>query len=495
MFRWSFFKAVIKYPDAALEILSHQKEIQIGGRRPKGYDGPFKFFAEGKTQNFFINHNLTSEREKEILGEIERLGKGIPLGNAAEISASIKEKPAENQRPMEEIKRKSHAAIHGAAKEQRPPASKAKRKEKTDDGDGLTALMKAAETGDHNAVRRLILSGEEINARDKYGRTALIFSSINGHQSIVRALLEAGANPAICDFYGRNAAEAAAQHSNYECLDHILFPNSKSDKTLHLREGINLKASMIWDLAEVYNWGGKIDQDHRKALICYEEAFRQGSANAANSLFFMYQVGYGVDIDTEKAKILLQIAAERGHSNAQFDLGIRYLQETYRNNKETLATHWLERSAEQGNERAMLALAQIYSEQGKSFTNLEKARYWLGQASESGNSEAQEQLATLNKETPKEDKKMEINPICKGIVLGKIPTGGTNREIARTLQVSFPTAFKKAQDALVAIRKKNAGGSIFSPANARIRNAQTAIYALNNPTCQPAPIHFDLGIT
>ena len=53
-------------------------------------------------------------------------------------------------------------------------------------------------------VKRLISSGEDINALDDYGYTALMYASRDGYTDIVKLLIEAGADvnaPAISMFF------------------------------------------------------------------------------------------------------------------------------------------------------------------------------------------------------------------------------------------------------------------------------------------------------
>ncbi|MCP3675670.1 MAG: ankyrin repeat domain-containing protein [Gammaproteobacteria bacterium] len=59
--------------------------------------------------------------------------------------------------------------------------------------EGVTPLMRAAKTGDLQAVNRLIQSDQKIDKSSRYSWTPLMFAAREGHVDIVAALLKAGA--------------------------------------------------------------------------------------------------------------------------------------------------------------------------------------------------------------------------------------------------------------------------------------------------------------
>ena len=84
-----------------------------------------------------------------------------------------------------------------------------------------TPLMLAAFRGDLPAVRRLLTSGADVNARDRDGMTALMFASHKGHAAVVRELLGYGANVyarAKNGWTPKRAAEAGHHHAVVEML-------------------------------------------------------------------------------------------------------------------------------------------------------------------------------------------------------------------------------------------------------------------------------------
>jgi len=53
---------------------------------------------------------------------------------------------------------------------------------------------RALTSGDAEAVRQLLQSGADINARDRYGQTVLMRAAHRGHEALVETLIEHGAD-------------------------------------------------------------------------------------------------------------------------------------------------------------------------------------------------------------------------------------------------------------------------------------------------------------
>ena len=89
------------------------------------------------------------------------------------------------------------------------------------DGEGYTALMRAARAGDSAEVKRLLSLGTEVNLieGEGIGRTALMFAAIGGFVPSVRLLLEGGADPDIKTSDGRTALALAKAKRNWRVTD------------------------------------------------------------------------------------------------------------------------------------------------------------------------------------------------------------------------------------------------------------------------------------
>ena len=59
--------------------------------------------------------------------------------------------------------------------------------------------------GDVEAVRELVRSGADVDARDRHGQTALMLAAHRGHREIVELLVEAGADLDVAAKYNLTA--------------------------------------------------------------------------------------------------------------------------------------------------------------------------------------------------------------------------------------------------------------------------------------------------
>ena len=99
---------------------------------------------------------------------------------------------------------------------------------------GRTPLILASFRGDLSAVRGLLDSGADVDARDGDGMTALMFASHEGHLAIVRELLRRGANVyarAKNGWTPRRAAQAGHHHAVVEMLEGAAIGQAASVNT------------------------------------------------------------------------------------------------------------------------------------------------------------------------------------------------------------------------------------------------------------------------
>jgi ankyrin repeat protein len=64
---------------------------------------------------------------------------------------------------------------------------------------------RAVRDGDSEAVRGLLRSGADVNARDRYGQTALMLAAHHGHREIVEILIGRGADLNVTAKYNFSA--------------------------------------------------------------------------------------------------------------------------------------------------------------------------------------------------------------------------------------------------------------------------------------------------
>ncbi len=109
-------------------------------------------------------------------------------------------------------------------------------------------------------------------------------------------------------------------------------------------------------LGVCYCNGQGVPQDYKKAVEWYTKAAEQGDADAQCNLGYCYDLGRGVPQDYEKAVEWYTKAAEQGNAEAQYNLGVCYrfgrgVPQDYKK-----AVEWYTKAAEQGYKKAQEAL-------------------------------------------------------------------------------------------------------------------------------------------
>ena len=102
------------------------------------------------------------------------------------------------------------------------------------DSNGCTLLMNAAKTGNERDLRSLILSGANVNLKDKEGWTALMYAvRYQPNETIIETLISAGSNVKEKNKYEVSALSLAATYNeNPEILKKLLNYYSPSEKEL-----------------------------------------------------------------------------------------------------------------------------------------------------------------------------------------------------------------------------------------------------------------------
>jgi len=104
--------------------------------------------------------------------------------------------------------------IGGAAHGQTPPSAA--------EVAGYRGLHAAAAQGDVDAIRRLIRSGADADARDGNGRTPLHVAAFLGHPGAAQALLAGKADPGLLDDQRYDAVTIAAVRDDVEVVRSLL---------------------------------------------------------------------------------------------------------------------------------------------------------------------------------------------------------------------------------------------------------------------------------
>lgn len=95
--------------------------------------------------------------------------------------------------------------------------------------DAAAALMRAAMTGDTEALKVLINKGLNANARDEYGRTPLIEAAFGGHIEAIELLLNRAADVHAQDNDGWTALMEATSKGHVEAVRILLVNGAAPD--------------------------------------------------------------------------------------------------------------------------------------------------------------------------------------------------------------------------------------------------------------------------
>jgi ankyrin repeat protein len=110
---------------------------------------------------------------------------------------------------------------------------------------GMTPLHVAAHKNDTDSVRKLIKSGADVNATNRYGVTPLALACENGNSAIVAALLNAGADANARQRSGETMLMIAARTGNKATIEALL--NRGADLNAKDKKG---QTAIMWAAAE-----------------------------------------------------------------------------------------------------------------------------------------------------------------------------------------------------------------------------------------------------
>jgi ankyrin repeat protein len=103
------------------------------------------------------------------------------------------------------------------------------------DGDGMTALMRAAARADAAAVSVLLAKGADVDRQAEGTRlSALMCAAYFGHAEMVKTLLARGAKPDLKDATGASAADWASAGSHGAVTDALTKAGAQLNPFLNL---------------------------------------------------------------------------------------------------------------------------------------------------------------------------------------------------------------------------------------------------------------------
>jgi ankyrin repeat protein len=116
------------------------------------------------------------------------------------------------------------------------------------DSYGSTALHRAVDLDDLQAVELLLGAGADATARNRYGIAPLSLAAANGNAAIIRKLLAAGADPNTEAAGGETALMTAARTGSRDAVDALILAGADLNK----RESARRQTALTWASAEGY---------------------------------------------------------------------------------------------------------------------------------------------------------------------------------------------------------------------------------------------------
>ena len=116
------------------------------------------------------------------------------------------------------------------------------------DGEGYLALHQAAAAGQLEAVKFLLVSSSDVNAKGLRGETPIYLAAVGGHPTVIEALLQAGADPNLATKELRTPLQRAAMEGHLAAVKALL--RGGADASAKDRQG-----RTALDLAERYRAG------------------------------------------------------------------------------------------------------------------------------------------------------------------------------------------------------------------------------------------------
>jgi ankyrin repeat protein len=196
----------------------------------------------------------------------------------------------------------------------------------------MTALEQAAEDGNLEIVRTLLLAGASVNAKNDSGRTVLMYLRAKATAELVRELISGGAKVDARDEAGGTALMNAAALSNVEVVRALIDGGAKVDlkdddgKTalmfaaqntdprvtkVLIEEGANVRAKAIDGKSALMIVAESGDPETLKLLISFNADINDTDKNGWNALMFAVSVG-----DERSVNALLNAGADLTSKNS-----------------------------------------------------------------------------------------------------------------------------------------------------------------------------------
>ena len=173
-----------------------------------------------------------------------------------------------------------------------------------------TSLIYSAEFGHEACLGDLLTAGADVNTKEKsFGATALIIASTCGHDKCVKSLVEVGADMNVKDNDGCTALIQAASFVSFKCIEHLL--NAGADVNATTTDVAPLTVGNVTALMQA---SGVYSGDYcRRMIEDTGNTYFSKNHSVLKSIEALIKAGTDVNIKDDAGNTPLMRVIERGH--------------------------------------------------------------------------------------------------------------------------------------------------------------------------------------
>lgn len=183
------------------------------------------------------------------------------------------------------------------------------------DTKGNTALIKAAELGNNEAIAALCSSGAEIDLRNNNGNSALLQACRYGHSDCVETLLKYGAAPNLCNTDSDTIYHETIRNGKLTLITHMtaLVTSTKSPSVSPL----NLAAALGHDKIVALLLANSATKVNQRDSYGYSAAMYAALFNQEKCLTQLINLGANLSLTSNSGESVISLASNELKTSLQ----------------------------------------------------------------------------------------------------------------------------------------------------------------------------------